>query len=315
LPSPLRIAFMGTPAFAVPSLEALVDAGYPPVVVVTAPDRPAGRGLALQASAVREAAQRHGLPLLQPESVRDPEFVEMLDALEPDVMAVVAFRILPVEVYSLARRGAFNLHASLLPAFRGAAPIQRALMAGASETGVTTFFLRPTVDTGDVILRRRVPVGPDETGGELHDRLATLGAEAVVDTVRRIEAGDVETTPQDDSLASPAPKIFRDDARIDWHLPARGVHDHVRAMSPHPAAWTTSPGDVVLKVLRTRVESETGAAGKPGTVLRADDRLVVAAAAGAVEILEVQREGRARMPAVDFLRGASLSTGEALGRG
>jgi methionyl-tRNA formyltransferase len=304
---------MGTPAFAVPSLEALVEAGYLPVVVVTAPDRPKGRGLELQAPAVKEAAERHGLPLLQPEAVSDPDFVQTLDALEPDVVAVVAFRILPVEVYSLARRGAFNLHASLLPAFRGAAPIQRALMAGAPETGVTTFFLRPTVDTGDVILRRRVSVGPDETGGELHDRLAALGARAVVDTVRLIQAGDVVTAPQDNELASLAPKIFREDALIDWGRPARAVHDHVRALSPYPAAWTTSPDGSLLKVLRTRVQSEAGAAGQPGEVLESADRFVVAAGAGAVEVLEVQREGRARMPAADYLRGAALGVGARLG--
>jgi methionyl-tRNA formyltransferase len=267
----------------------------------------------VQASAVKEAAQRHGLPVLQPDVLRDPDFIESLRSLEPDVMAVVAFRILPEEVYTIARRGAFNLHGSLLPAFRGAAPVQRALMAGATVTGVTTFFLRPTVDTGDVILRRRIDIGPDETGGELHDRLAHLGAEAVVETVRLIARGDVATTPQDDTQASPAPKLFRDDARIDWARPARQVHDHVRALSPYPAAWTTAPDGSVLKVLRARVEDEGGATGSAGEVLQAGERLVVATGAGAVELLEVQREGRARMPASAFLRGAGLSIGARLG--
>jgi len=305
---------MGTPAFAVPSLEALVSAGYAPAAVVTAPDRPRGRGMATQPSEIKGAAERLGLPVLQPESLRDPAFIDALAALEPDVMAVVAFRILPVEVYSLARRGAFNLHASLLPAFRGAAPIQRALMAGVAETGVTTFLLRPTVDTGDVILRRRIDVGPDETGGDLHDRLAEIGAGVVVETVRLIEAGDVRPAPQDDSQASPAPKIFREDARIDWRRPARAVHDHVRALAPHPAAWTPAPDGTQLKVLRARVASESGSRGAPGEVVEAAAHLVVATGDGAVEILELQREGRARMDAGAFLRGAGLQAGQVLGR-
>ncbi len=308
-----RIVFMGTPAFAVPSLDALVGAGYAPAAVVTAPDREKGRGLAVQASAVKEAAERHGLPVIQPESLRDPTFIDTMHALEPEVMAVVAFRILPAEVYTLAARGAFNLHASLLPAFRGAAPIQRAIMAGATETGVTTFFLRPTVDTGDVILRRRISVGPDETGGELHDRLASLGADAVVDTVRLIEQGNVQPTPQDDALASAAPKLFRDDARIDWSRPARQVHDHIRALSPYPAAWTNTPDGSLLKVLRARVDAQSGGDGEAGEVIETGERFVVHAGAGAVEILEVQREGRSRMSAAAFLRGVGLSVGDRLG--
>ncbi|HEX8385435.1 MAG TPA: methionyl-tRNA formyltransferase, partial [Rubricoccaceae bacterium] len=214
-----RVVFMGTPDFAVPSLDALVEAGLAPVAVVTVPDRPAGRGQSLRASAVKEAALRHGLPVLQPETLRDGAFQADLQALAPDVIAVVAFRILPREVYETARLGAFNLHGSLLPAYRGAAPIARALMDGVEETGVTTFLLLPSVDTGDVILRRAAPVGPDETMGEVHDRLAAIGAEAVVETVRRLAAGDVRPEPQDDALASPAPKLFRDDARIDWTRP------------------------------------------------------------------------------------------------
>ncbi len=312
-PFALRIVFMGTPAFAVPSLAALVEAGFAPAAVVTVPDTPQGRGLALQPSAVKRAAERHGIKkTLQPESLRDPAFIEALAALAPDVLAVVAFRILPPEVYALARKGAFNLHASLLPAFRGAAPIARALMAGADETGVTTFFLKPQVDTGEIILQRRVPVGPDETAGELHDRLSSLGAEAVVETVRRIAAGTAAATPQDDRLASPAPKLFRDDARVDWTKSARAVHDHVRALSPHPAAWTTLGGDG-FKLFRTRVEAERGVLGMPGEALGADGRLVVGCGAGAVEILDLQREGKRRVPAADFLRGRPVQPGERFG--
>ncbi len=320
LPAP-RVVFMGSPGFAVPSLDALVAAGLAPVAVVTVPDRPAGRGQTLRASAVKEAAERHGIAVLQPETLRDAGFQAALEALAPDVIAVVAFRILPREVYETARLGAFNLHGSLLPAYRGAAPIARALMDGVAETGVTTFLLRPSVDTGDVLGRWRTPIGSDETMGDVHDRLAAIGAAAVVETVQRLGAGDVRPEPQDDALASPAPKLFRDDAQIDWGRPARRVHDHVRALSPAPGAWTTwraggpasgGPGET-FKVLRTRVAAEAGRVGAPGEVVEAGPRLVVACADGAVEILEAQREGKRRMSAADLLRGAAPAVGDVLG--
>ena len=307
---------MGSPGFAVPSLDALVEAGLAPVAVVTVPDRPAGRGRKLRQSAVRVAAERHGLPVLQPESLRDPAFRDALVRLRPDIHAVVAFRILPREVYETARLGAFNLHGSLLPAYRGAAPIHRALMDGVAETGVTTFLLRPSVDTGDVILRRAIAVGPDETTGDVHDRLAAVGAEAVVETVRRLAAGGVEPEPQDDALASAAPKIFRGDAEIDWDRPARRVHDHVRALSPAPGAWTRGDlgaGEETLKVLRTHVEHEGGRRGAPGEIVEADGRLVVACSEGAVRVLRAQREGKRRMDAADLLRGLGLAAGARLG--
>ena len=315
-----RVVFMGTPDFAVPSLDALVAAGVAPVAVVTVPDKPAGRGRGVRASAVKRAAERHGIRVLQPESLRDEAFGAELRALRPDVLAVVAFRILPPEVYETARLGAFNLHGSLLPAYRGAAPIQRALMDGVAETGVTTFFLQKTVDTGHVILRRPLPVGPDDTAGDVHDRLAVLGAGAVVESTRRIAAGTAVGQPQDDALASPAPKIFREDGRLDWSRPARAVHDHARALSPYPGAWTEWAPDPdiagdreTLKVLRTRVAAEGGAVGQPGEVVEADGRLVVACGIGAVEVLEAQREGKRRMSAADFLNGAGLSPGATLG--
>jgi len=309
----MRLVFMGTPDFAVPSLRALLDAGYRPVAAVTVPDRPVGRGQRMQPSAVKEAAETAGLPVLQPESLRDEAFRAELAALDPDVIVVVAFRILPPEVYGLAKRGAFNLHASLLPAFRGAAPINRALMAGVAETGVTTFFLQPKVDTGEMILQRRVPVGPDETAGELHDRLAEVGAEAVVETVRRIERGEAEAVPQDDARASPAPKLFKEDMAVDWTQPARRVHDHVRALSPYPAAWATLPDGSQLKLFRTAVAEESGRLGAPGEVLEAGERIVVACGEGAVELLALQREGKRRMDARDFLNGYPLEVGARLG--
>ncbi|OZC04516.1 methionyl-tRNA formyltransferase [Rubricoccus marinus] len=312
---------MGTPDFAVPSLDALVEAGLAPVAVVTVPDKPAGRGRKVRRSAVGEAADHHGIPLLQPQSLKDEAFRQRLIELEPDIHAVVAFRILPREVYETAKLGAFNLHGSLLPAYRGAAPINRAIMDGVTETGVTTFFLRPSVDTGDVILWRRTPVGPDETAGDVHDRLMEIGAEAVVETVRRIASGKAEGQPQDDALASPAPKIFREDAEIDWNRPAGRVHDFVRALSPYPGAWTTwdpGTGSETLKVLRTRVWSpeasgDAEASGAPGEVLDASGALVIACETGAVEVLEAQRQGKRRMDAADFLNGADLTPGARFG--
>ncbi|NNF58037.1 MAG: methionyl-tRNA formyltransferase [Rhodothermaceae bacterium] len=308
----MRLVFMGTPDFAVPSLHALMEADYRPVAVVTVPDKPAGRGQTLRASAIKHVAEAAGLTVLQPESLRDPAFIEALAALEPDVIVVVAFRILPPEVYTLAKEGAFNLHASLLPAFRGAAPINRALMSGVEETGVTTFFLKPKVDTGDLILQRRIAVGPNETAGDLHDRLAVLGAEAVVETVQRIEAGAVEAVPQDDTLASPAPKIFREDAEIDWTQSARVVHNHIRGLSPYPAAWTTLE-DEPLKLYRTTIVDEGEKHQAPGEVLEAANRLIVACGEGAVEVLEAQRQGKRRMAVRDFLNGVVLEPGTRLG--
>ena len=302
----MRIIFMGTPDFAVPSLEKLVEAGYPPVAVVTGPDRPRGRGQQLSPTPVKRAAQTLAIPdILQPESVRDPAFADEIAAREPDVLVVVAFRILPPAVFKTARLGAFNLHGSLLPRYRGAAPIHRAVMAGEEETGVTTFFLREEVDTGNVILRRTMPIGPDDTTGDVHDRMMHLGAEAVVETVRLIERGEAVAIPQDDSRATPAPKVFRDDARIIWDAPAQVVHNHIRGLSPDPGAWSLLDGKT-LKIFRTRVASED-VPGEPGALYRVGDRLLVACGEGAVEVRELQIEGKRRVPAADFARGHTLS--------
>lgn len=305
----LRIIFMGTPEFAVPSLERMVEAGYRPVAVVTGPDRPRGRGLHVAPPPVKIAAQRLGLqPILQPESVRDPAFAEAIKRLAPDVIVVVAFKILPPEVYTQARLGAFNLHASLLPRYRGAAPIHRAIMAGETETGVTTFFLKPQVDTGEILLQKRTPIGPEETAGELHDRLMLLGAEAVVETLRLIEHGQAHPQPQDEAQATLAPKLTREEARIPWDRPALMVHNHIRGLSPNPGAWTLHEGRL-LKLYRSR---PTEGSGAPGTILKADRQLIVACGEGAVEILELQQEGRRTLPADAFLRGYTLHPGDRL---
>ncbi len=269
----LRLVFMGTPDFAVPSLEALIAAGYPLAAVVTGVDKPRGRGRHLTPTPVKEVALRHNIPLLQPSRVTDPEFASAVRACAPDLAVVVAFRILPREVFALPSRGTFNLHASLLPRYRGAAPINWALMNGDGETGVTTFFLEDTVDTGNLLLQSRLQVGPDDDAGSVHDRLALLGARLVVETVRQIEAGTIVAQQQDGTLASPAPKIFREQCHIHWSAPALQIHNFVRGLSPHPCAWTMHRGRQ-LKIYRTRVTPRV-ADGPPGTVCVAGQSLSV----------------------------------------
>ena len=306
----MRVIFMGTPEFAVPSLTALLDAGYAPAAVVTGPDRPRGRGQEVTPTPVKEVAQEAGIDhILQPEDVTDPAFAEAMSDPAPDVITVVAYKILPPFVFTTATDGAFNLHGSLLPKYRGAAPINHAIMAGETETGVTTFFLEPSVDTGDIILQKRMSIGPNETAGEVHDRMKELGGEAVVETVRQIDEGTVETRPQDDEKATPAPKIHDEDCETPWDQPAKDVHNHVRGLSPYPGAWTLHDG-TRLKLYRTR---RAEGAGTPGEVIEADGRLVVACGTGAVEVLTLQQPGRNRLDADDFLNGYALPEGDRLG--
>ncbi|MDE2996338.1 MAG: methionyl-tRNA formyltransferase [Bacteroidota bacterium] len=315
LPSdtPPRILFMGTPDFAVPSLRALADAGLCPIAVATAPDRKRGRGQTFSPTPVKQAAQELGIEtILTPEDVKDPVFAGHVRSLGVDVMVVVAFRILPEAVFSASRLGTFNLHGSLLPAYRGAAPINRAIMAGEAETGVTTFFLKQKVDTGNIIMKHSMPIGANETAGEVHDRMIRLGAEVVVETTRRILDGTAEAQPQDDSQASPAPKIFRDDCRIDWTQSAEQVHNLIRGVSPVPGAFTRYGGKQ-LKIFRSRMREGTGTSVQPGTILSVEPDLTVAAGSGTVILDEVQMEGRQRVSAVDFVNGHHPSTGTVLG--
>jgi len=301
---------MGTPVFAVPSLDALVAARLAPIAVVTGPDRKRGRGQVVSPTPVKEAAIRHGIKrILQPESVRDEGFTQDIASLDPDIIVVVAFRILPEEVFGAARLGTFNLHGSLLPRYRGAAPINHAIMSGDSETGVTTFFLQKKVDTGNVILQRSMSISENETAGEVHDRMMMLGAEAVVETVRQILDGGVEPYAQDDSLATGAPKIFRDDCLIDFSLDAAEVHNKIRGLSPSPGAFSFLDG-IQIKVFRTRL---VGGKGEPGEILKANDSLVVACQEGALEVVELQQAGKQRMQVADFLRGSRVHVGQKLG--
>jgi methionyl-tRNA formyltransferase len=297
----MNIVFMGTPDFAVPSLSILNDHGYVIRAVITAPDKPRGRGREISYTPVKKYALMHSLPVLQPDRLDEPSFVKTLHDLSPDCIVVVAFRILPPQVFSLSRLGAFNLHASLLPRYRGAAPIQWALIKGEQETGVTTFFLREKVDTGNIILQARIPIGENEIAGELYDRLMILGADTVLSTVRLIERGETKPQPQIDAEATPAPKIFREQCAIDWTKPVRDVHNFIRGLSPIPGAFTYY-GEHLLKIYRTRIcpGSESGPAG---TAVIENGSIRVFTGAGTLEVIELQQEGKKRMFTAEFLKG------------
>lgn len=305
---------MGTPDFAVPSLQALHQSAHTVVGVVTVPDKPRGRGQKLLPSAVKKSAQKLQIPVYQPKKLNDPEFLAAMKALEPDLMVVVAFRILPESCYTVPKYGAINLHASLLPKYRGAAPIQRAIMNGESETGVTTFFLKPSVDTGDMLMQESLSISPDENAGSVHDRLAELGANVVLPTVNGITSDSLRPVPQDNSKASPAPKIHKSDCLIDWEQPAETVHNQIRALSPYPGAFTHWK-DQQLKVYSGIIVDK---AGQPvnqqgGTVIFADqNRIEVQCAPGRYGITKVQLQGKRRMPVGDFLNGYQLSRGDQL---
>lgn len=305
----LRIAFMGTPDFAVASLKALLDAGYPVVVVVTAPDRPAGRGRKLTPPAVKSFALERGLPVLQPERLKDPEFLARLEAFGVTLQVVVAFRMLPREVWALPRYGTFNLHASLLPDYRGAAPINWAIINGETETGVTTFFIDEQIDTGHIILQERTAIGPRETAGDLHDRLMALGAGLVVETVRAIADGNVSVRPQK-HLDSPkaAPKLNRENCRLDWEAPADAVCNKVRGLCPYPAAWTLleNGGEALPVKVFGALPDGFADRGTPGQLRVSAGRLFAAAGDGWVEITEMQLPGKRRMGIREVLNGLPL---------
>jgi methionyl-tRNA formyltransferase len=300
----MNIVFMGTPDFAVPSLEILLKNNYTVSAVVTAPDKPRGRGQQVSFTAVKESALRYSLPVLQPETLRDPLFISALTDLKPDLFIIVAFRILPKEVYSIPVKGSFNLHASLLPKFRGAAPINWAIINGEKESGVTTFFLQDKVDTGNIILQKHVPISDEMNAGELHDSLSTVGSIAVLETVQMIEKGTANPQQQDNTLASPAPKIFKETCRIDWNQSADVIHNFVRGLSSYPTAWTVH-NDKQIKIFQTKkseVRSQKSES-EVGTIGIVENKILVLTSDGSIEILELQLEGKKRMSAEEFLRG------------
>lgn len=312
----LRIVYMGTPEFAVESLKRLVEGGYNVVGVITMPDKPMGRhGSVLQPSPVKAYALSQGLKVLQPEKLKDEAFLEELRALQADLQIVVAFRMLPEAVWQMPRLGTFNLHASLLPQYRGAAPINWAVINGDTETGITTFFLKHEIDTGEIIDQVRVPIADTDNVGVVYDRLMMLGGDLVLKTVDAILAGNVKTIPQE-MLSSteplrPAPKIFKDTCRIDWTKGVKPVYDFIRGLSPYPAAWTelcepdSSP--VTMKIYESSKEfvEHTFA---PGTILTDKKTYFkVASTDGFVHLLSVQLAGKKRMNVTDFLRGYRYS--------
>ena len=306
---------MGTPEFAEFTLRRLVEDGYNIVGVVTMPDKPMGRhGSVLQSSPVKKYAVEQVIPVLQPEKLKDPAFLEALAALKADLQIVVAFRMLPEVVWNMPRLGTFNLHGSLLPQYRGAAPINWAIINGDKETGVTTFFLKHEIDTGDIIHQERIPILPDDNAETMHDKLMALGADLTVRTLQDILTGNIKPIPQSDIPVSelrPAPKIFKETCRIDWNQPTTRVRDFIRGLSPYPAAWTVlhSPdgNDQDFKIFAA--EPVPGAPlQKPGTIT-CDGRknLIVSTADGALRLLEVQLSGKKRMPTPAFLCGCNIS--------
>jgi methionyl-tRNA formyltransferase len=310
----MRIVFMGTPEFAVPSLKAVANSGNEVVAVVTNLDEPQGRGLKVFPPAVKTAALELGLRTIQVSSLKDTEFIGALEALSPDVMVVVAFRILPHEVYSIPKLGTFNLHASLLPKYRGAAPINWAIINGENETGVTTFFLDDKVDTGKVILQKKIPIGENETAGHLSRRLSSLGAEAVIETLKKIQNGNVGLIEQDNSQTTKAPKITKEDCLIDWSKPAPSVHNFIRGFSPEPGAFTFL-GSKMMKIFKSGLVSYelsviSGQQSKePGSIIIDSGRLFVSCAENVIEVLELQLEGKKKLSSADFLRGARIESG------
>lgn len=311
----LRIVFLGTPEFAVESLDALYTNGYNIVGVVTMPDKPAGRGHKMLHSAVKQYSLAHNLYLMQPVSLKDPAFIDELRSLNADLFIVIAFRMLPEVVWQMPPMGTFNLHASLLPRYRGAAPINRAVINGDSETGVTTFFLKHEIDTGDIIAQERVDILPDDCVGDVHDRLMHLGARLTLDTVNHILAGDLTPIPQSQLLQgeepTPAPKIFKETCHIDWSKPASSVHNLVRGLSPYPAAWTLmKTGDnepVSVKIFKTTMLPDVTTLA-PGECKVADGRLMVGCGDHALSIDQLQVAGKKAMPTADYLRGVADKT-------
>lgn len=309
----LKIVFLGTPDFAVESLSRLVDGGYNVAAVVTMPDKPAGRGHHLLQSPVKQCALKYGLPVLQPANLKDPAFVDELRRINADLFIVIAFRMLPQVVWQMPRLGTFNLHASLLPRYRGAAPINWAIINGDTETGVTTFFLKHEIDTGDIIAQERIDILPSDNLGSVHDKLMMLGADLTIRTVEDILKGELCPIPQDQLLngeePTPAPKIFKDTCKIDWTCPAVSIHNLVRGLSPYPAAWTEIPlegrAPLSMKVLETSVSSQPSR-GEPGTITVSNNRLLVNTADNQIEILRLQPQGKKPMSAADYLRGARL---------
>jgi methionyl-tRNA formyltransferase len=298
-----KIVFMGTPSFAVASLKALLDAKMNVVGVVTAPDKPAGRGMQLQQSAVKQFALEHELPIAQPEKLKSPEFFAQIQAWQPDIQIVVAFRMLPETIWSYPPMGTLNVHGSLLPKYRGAAPINWAIINGEKETGVTTFRLQHAIDTGDILLQERIVISPEMTAGELHDTMMEVGAQTLVTTLNGLIADTIQAKPQEETLAIlHAPKIFTKDCQIDWQQPVAQIHNLIRGLAPFPGALTKVDGKIV-KLFSTSILHETPKEPIGSFVTDGKTYARFACSDGYIQLNDIQWEGKKRMPITDFLRG------------
>ncbi|OGC94705.1 MAG: methionyl-tRNA formyltransferase [candidate division Zixibacteria bacterium RBG_16_53_22] len=309
----MRLVFFGTPEFASRCLEKILSSKHQVAAVVTAPDKPRGRGMRVEVPDVKRLAQIRGLKVLQPLNLSDPQFIHRLSSYNAELFCVVAFRILPEEVFAMPPAGCINLHASLLPRYRGAAPINWAIINGERETGLTTFFIRRNVDTGDMIMQEKLQIKPDETFGDLHDRLADLGGELLIRTIDSIEAGDIKPICQDNALATSAPKITPRLGNIDWTKPAREIHNLIRGLSPRPGAYTARKGRKII-LLRCRPYDTIITGSKPGEIIKAHPQtgIVAACGTGSLEILELRPESGKTMSAAEYVRGHRLTVGEVL---
>jgi len=312
----MRVLFMGTPDFALFTLRALVEAGAEVVGVVTQPDKPKGRGYELQPPPVKVYATEQGIPVYQPTTLKNGAFDSDLAALDPEVIVVVAYgKILPQSVLDLPKYGCINVHGSLLPAYRGAAPMQRAIMDGMRETGVTTMQMAAGLDTGDMLVSVKVPIGENDNFEDMHDKLGAAGAEALLETIARLRAGTLTAIPQDDTLATYAAKIEKGDCVLDLSKNAKVLHDQIRGLSPFPLAFTRTPDGKLLKVLESRIGDKKAPLGVEfGTVLALENTITVACGDGTtLELLRVLPEGKGRMSAADYIRGRRLCVGDKLG--
>jgi len=311
----MKIIFMGTPEFSVPSLKGLHNSDHDIVAVVTAPDKPVGRGQKVRFSPVKTVALEYSLPVFQPQNLNNSEFIDEMKNLGADLFVVVAFRILPPEVFTLPPKGTVNLHSSLLPKYRGAAPIQWAIINGERETGVTTIFIQEKVDAGHIILQRKVKIGDEETAGELHDRLAATGAELLLETVNLIDRGEAPHTPQTGEVTK-APKLTKELGEIDWRKSNEDIRNLIRGLAPKPGAYTFINGKL-LKIYRAKCVNAGHSATEPGEIVEADARsntLIVATGKGNLQILEVQPEGKRRIGAAEYLNGYNISVGDKVNR-
>ncbi|MFA6570751.1 MAG: methionyl-tRNA formyltransferase [Bacteroidota bacterium] len=294
------VIFMGTPEFAVPTLVKLNEE-FGVKAVVTVPDKPQGRGKKQLPSPVKQKAAELSIPILQPDSLKDIDFVDKIKELTPDIIVVVAFRILPREVFSLAKLGTFNIHASLLPRYRGAAPINRAIIEGEKYTGLTSFLLDDKVDTGNILLQKKIEIPEGSTAGDLHDLMMPLSADMAVETCKMLLSGNFRTTMQDDSLACPAPKLFAENCRIDWNLPAERIVNFIHGTSPTPGAWTIWNGKR-LKILRAELYKGS-ALSEPGSFSIEDDKFIIQCETGSINATEIQPQDKKSMKTADFVRG------------